>query len=88
MNINIKDLKKKIIYRATYRGSKEMDTLLSSFVKKYINKINDKELICLSNLLKYNDETLFKYYQGKKTFDKIKTNTITELFKNFNYNRD
>ena len=88
MKINIKDLKKKIIYRANYRGTKEMDTLLSSFVKKYINKINDKELICLSNLLNYNDETLFKYYHGKKTFDKIKTNTITELFKNFNYNKD
>ena len=66
MNINIKDLKKKIFYRATYRGSKEMDILLSSFVKKYINKINHKELICLSNLLEYNDETLFRYYQGKK----------------------
>tara|TARA_B110000438_G_C15255317_1_gene411649 strand:+ start:234 stop:500 length:267 start_codon:yes stop_codon:yes gene_type:complete len=88
MNINIKDLKKKIIYRATYRGTKEMDTLLSSFTKKYINKINDKELICLSNLLDHDDETLFRYNQGKKVFDKIEINTITELFKNFDYKRD
>mgnify|MGYP006144052955 CR=1 FL=1 len=88
MNINIKDLKKKIIYRATYRGTKEMDTLLSSFTKKYINKINDKKLICLSNLLDHDDETLFRYNQGKKVFDKIEINTITELFKNFDYKRD
>ena len=29
-------LKKKIIYRATYRGTKEMDKLLGAFVNKYI----------------------------------------------------
>ena len=38
MIIKIADLKKKIIYRSTYRGTKEMDKLLSSFVKKYIQK--------------------------------------------------
>ena len=30
-------LKKKIIYRSSYRGTKEMDILLSSFVSEYIN---------------------------------------------------
>ena len=30
-------LKKKIRYRSEYRGIKEMDILLGSFVKKYIN---------------------------------------------------
>ena len=30
-------LKKKLLYRASYRGTKEMDILLSSFVKKYID---------------------------------------------------
>ena len=44
MNINTEDLKKKIIYRSTYRGNKEMDALLGSFTKKYINTFNDKEL--------------------------------------------
>ena len=39
MNINREDLKKKIIYRSTYRGTKEMDTLLGSFIKKYINTL-------------------------------------------------
>ena len=40
MTINIKDLKNKIIYRANYRGTKEMDKLLGSFTKKYINQFN------------------------------------------------
>jgi len=38
MSLNIDDLKKKIIYRSNYRGTKEMDKLLGAFTKKKINK--------------------------------------------------
>ena len=37
MSSNIDELKKKIIYRSKYRGTKEMDKLLGKFVKKYID---------------------------------------------------
>ena len=36
--------KKKLIYRANYRGTKEMDILLSKFVKRYINDFNNAYL--------------------------------------------
>ena len=36
MNINTEDLKKKIIYRSSYRGTKEMDTLIGSFTKNIL----------------------------------------------------
>tara|TARA_B100000767_G_scaffold89826_1_gene86292 strand:+ start:1158 stop:1424 length:267 start_codon:yes stop_codon:yes gene_type:complete len=85
MIINIKDLKNKIIYRANYRGSKEMDTLLSSFTKKYIDQLNEVELNLLSDLLNYDDENLYKFNQGQDLSTKIKLNKITELFKNYNY---
>jgi antitoxin CptB len=83
MNNNINDLKKKIIYRSSYRGTKEMDTLLSLFTKKYINALNDKDLINLSDLLDIDDENLYKFNQGQKIIIKIKTNKVTDLFKNF-----
>ena len=51
MIINIEDLKNKIIYRANYRGSKEMDKLLGGFVKKYINQFDEYELNLLNDLL-------------------------------------
>ena len=35
---------KKTLYRALYRGTKEMDILLSSFVKKHINGLNENSL--------------------------------------------
>ena len=85
MIINIKDLKNKIIYRANYRGTKEMDTLLSSFTKKYIDQLNEEELNLLSDLLKYDDENLYKFNQGQDLSTKIKLNKITELFKNYKY---
>jgi len=88
MTINIEDFKKKIIYRSTYRGNKEMDKILSSFTKKYINTLNDTELIQLSNLLKLDDENLYKFNIGKKTSIKININKVTELFKNFIYKKD
>ena len=85
MTINREDLKKKIIYRSTYRGSKEMDTLLSSFTKKYINTFNYKELIFLSDLLDFDDVSLYKFHHNEKINIDIKLNKVTELFKNFIY---
>ena len=34
----LKIFKKRLIYRASYRGTKEMDILLTSFVNKYIKE--------------------------------------------------
>tara|TARA_B110001454_G_C12353738_1_gene281350 strand:+ start:233 stop:499 length:267 start_codon:yes stop_codon:yes gene_type:complete len=88
MIINITDLKKKITYRSTYRGTKEMDKLLSSFTKKYIDVFNNTELIDLIELLDLDDENLYKFNQGEEISIKINVNTVTELFKNFIYKND
>jgi len=88
MTINTEDLKKKIIYRSTYRGTKEMDKLLSSFTKKYIDTFNDRELNNLSNLLNIDDENLYKLNQGQKTTIIINENTVIKLFKNFKYKNE
>jgi antitoxin CptB len=88
MIINIKDLKNKIVYRANYRGTKEMDKLLGSFAKKYLDQLNEEELSLLSNLLNYDDENLYKLNQGLQLTIEIKNNKITELFKNYKYEND
>ena len=88
MVINIKDLKNKIIYRSNYRGTKEMDKLLGSFVKIYINQLNDDELPLLCDLLDHDDENLYKLNRGLETTIKIKINKITELYKKYEYVSD
>ena len=85
MIMHIKDLKNKIIYRANYRGTKEMDKLLGSFTKRYIDQLLDEDLLLLCALLDYDDENLYKLNQGLGLTIKIKTNKVTELFKNYKY---
>ena len=85
MIINIKDLKNKIIYRANYRGTKEMDKLLGSFTRKYIDQLSEEELKYLCDLLDCDDENLYKFNQGQNVTIEIKFNKVTEMFKNYKY---
>ena len=55
---NKEDLKNKIIYRASYRGTKEMDILMIAFVKSLINTLDIDNLIALDKLVNMNDESL------------------------------
>ena len=77
------NLKKKIIYRSQYRGTKEMDMLLSSFVKQYINILNVNELNDLNNLLSLEDEILYNFYQHNRQDNKLIKNRVLSLFKSF-----
>ena len=85
MDFNIEELKKKIIYRSNYRGTKEMDKLLSAFTNKYINELKKEDLIDLEKLLDLDDNTLYNFYNGTDTDIELKNNNINLLFKNFKY---
>ena len=75
--------KKKLVYRSNYRGSKEMDTLLSKFVKKYIDKFDEAKLNELERFLNFEDEIIFNYYQHDIIKGNIDQNKISKIFKNF-----
>ena len=62
-------LKKKIKYRSEYRGIKEMDLLLGSFVKRYIDTFNYNELLDLYRILS-------PYPEVKETLEKLKEKNI------------
>ena len=76
---NKEDLKNKIIYRASYRGTKEMDILMSSFVKSIINDLNLTELKELDFLVNLDDESLINI-KNNILNDKI---SLTNLIKSF-----
>ena len=79
----LETLKKKLLYRSSYRGTKEMDILLSSFVKFYINKLTTQELQDLDRFLDLDDETIYNFYQNNVINDSLKNNRISELLKKF-----
>ena len=83
--INITNLKKKIIYRSNYRGTKEMDKLLGSFTKIYIDQLSDDELPLLCDLLDLDDENLYKLNQGIDLTIKIEINKVIKLFQSYDY---
>ena len=86
MNFNIDQLKKKIIYRSNYRGTKEMDKLLGAFTKKYINQLSQDELIDLEKLLNIDDSSLYNFFNGIDNEIKFDETNILKLFRNFKYN--
>ena len=88
MTLNIDQLKKKIIYRSNYRGTKEMDKLLGAFTKKYIDTLSVKELKDLEELLDIDDTNLYNFYNGLDYDIKVNDKYIYSLFKDFVYKID
>ena len=66
METDIENLKKRILYRSQYRGTREMDKLLHSFVLKYINKIDESRLLNLEKFLDIDDEEILKLFKNFK----------------------
>ena len=87
MSLNIQQLKKKIIYRSNYRGTKEMDKLLGAFTNKYINILSDNDLFDLEKLLNIDDNNLYNFFNGLPTDVEFEKNNINIMFKNFEYNK-
>ena len=85
MNNKLEIFKKKLIYRASYRGTKEMDILLSSFVNKYIDSFDEKLLIELEKFLNFEDEVILNFYRKNIVRQKIDENQISKIFKNYKF---
>ncbi len=69
MTLNKEDLKNKIIYRASYRGTKEMDILMTAFVKSLINDLDENYLKTLDSFVNMDDETLISLKKKESQSD-------------------
>ena len=85
MNIKLEIFKKKLIYRAGYRGTKEMDILLSSFVNKYIHSFDESLLVELEKFLNFEDKIILDFYQKGIIHKQIEKNRVSKIFKNFKF---
>jgi len=85
MSNDIENLKKRLIYRSQYRGTKEMDKLIGSFVKSHINILNLSQLNELEKLLNIDDDTLYKLYNNQINKKNFISNDIIKLFVNYTY---
>ena len=69
MTLNKEDLKNKIKYRASYRGTKEMDILMTAFVKSLINDLDENFLKTLDTFVGMDDETLISIRKKESLID-------------------
>ena len=83
MNSNKQNLINKIVYRAQYRGTKEMDIFLTSFVNSIIKSLSVKDLEDLNNVINMNDEDILKITNAETINQDYKNNKIVELLINF-----
>ncbi len=83
MNNKLEIFKKKLIYRAGYRGTKEMDILLSAFVNKYINTFDETLLAELEKFLDFEDEVILNFYHNNLMKKNIEKNKISTIFRKF-----
>ncbi len=86
MTLNKEDLKNKIIYRASYRGTKEMDILMTAFVKSLINDLDENYLKTLDSFVNMDDETLIslKKKESKNEYKDERMLYIIDKFQKFN----
>ena len=86
MTLNKEDLKNKIIYRASYRGTKEMDILMTAFVKSLINDLDESYLKTLDSFINMDDETLIslKKKESKNEYKDERMLHIIDKFQKFN----
>tara|TARA_B100001559_G_scaffold281520_1_gene255117 strand:- start:19 stop:273 length:255 start_codon:yes stop_codon:yes gene_type:complete len=82
MNSNKQNLINKIKYRAQYRGTKEMDLYVSSFVDSIINDLNFNDLEHLNTLVDLSDEKIVKISKGLNKYNIDKK--IINLLNKFN----
>jgi len=73
-------LKNKIKYRASYRGTKEMDLLLNSFALKYIDDLSHDDLKKLDDFMNCSDEDISNFYLNKNPIPSFDNKKILNLF--------
>ena len=82
MAINKEEIKNKIIYRASYRGTKEMDILMTAFVRSIINNMDENHLETLNDFVNMDDETL-KSFKKKESLIKTENSVMLEIIDKF-----
>ena len=77
---NIKKLKKQIIYRCSYTGTKETDLLYQKLIVNKIDTLEPNELNQLSNLFKeVSDTDIFLILNNKKNPNSKYTNLFKKI---------
>ena len=75
--------RKKLIYRATHRGTKEADAIIGGFVTAKIDTLSDIHLDSLEKVLDQSDADLMDWLRGRRPMPVDDTWDILSLIKDY-----
>ena len=78
------NLKKKVLYKSSYRGCKELDITIGSFIESRINELTIEQLEFIDNILDMDEQFLYdiliKKVQPEHEEDKATAKQILSIF--------
>ncbi len=80
---DISILRKKLYYKATRRGSKELDMLFKYIVTNHLPTMNEKLLSQFENLLNHKDLDIYRQFMGYQKLEDSLNNELWQLLKEF-----
>ena len=72
--------RKRLLFRSTHRGTREMDILLGSFFKSNMSDLNKDQLNEFEGLIEIPDDDLYNWAMGRMEIPK---EMDTQLLRNF-----
>ena len=76
---DIEIFRKKLLFKASHRGTKEMDILIGNFASKYITLFDLNELNLLNDILDTDDDEIYKMILHKIDIPSSLNNRVTKL---------
>ena len=73
---------KKLYFRASHRGMKEMDLLLGNYAKENLNKMTTEELTEFEKILNIPDQNIYLWYMNKQDIpQEFNSKTLSNILK-------
>ena len=79
------NFRKKLLFRSSHRGTKEMDIILGTYAKEKLPNMDDNELIKFQEFLNLSDPDLFKWIMsGDKSYSEDHKEIIEDIISSKN----
>ncbi len=80
---SIDDFRKKLLFRSSHRGTKEMDLLLGGFFQENYQILSESELLEFQDILELTDKALSDWLIMNKNNEDIENIAISKRIKEF-----
>ncbi len=81
-------LRKKLVFRAWHRGTREADLIVGSFAKKYINSFTQEQVMQFQDLLSLSDPDIYNWITGREEIPSTVDTPVLRLLCDHQYTHE